>query len=95
LDDLKKTQETFINSLQAANMGIAGKRGMTLKHQQVASLCLSPGMTNNYLALVVIFNKKFSIISWSGQDNIKYPTCSNTRSSLAAIFLNISIIKVK
>jgi hypothetical protein len=59
-------------------MGIASKRGWTLRLQQFASLYFSPGWTNIYLALVVIFNKMFSISICSGQDIIKYPACSNT-----------------
>jgi hypothetical protein len=33
------------------------RRGRTLKLQRFASLYFAPGLTNNYLALVVIFNK--------------------------------------
>jgi len=62
----------------AANIGIASKRGGTLKLQQFASLYFSSGWTNTYLALVVIFNKIFSVSICSGQDSIKYPACCNT-----------------
>jgi hypothetical protein len=56
------------------------KRGWTFKHQKFASLYFSSGLTNNYLALVVIFNKIISISSCSGLDVIKYPACGNTRA---------------
>jgi len=59
-------------------MGIASKRGRTLKLEQFASLYIGSGWTNNHLTLVVIFNKIFSISNCSGQDIIKYPACSNT-----------------
>jgi hypothetical protein len=68
------------DELPAANKSIAGKRGWTLKHQQFASLCFSSGLTNTYLALVVIFNFLSVFSSSSGLDIIKYPACSNTRS---------------
>jgi hypothetical protein len=59
-------QETLL--AHAINKNIAGKWGWTLKHRQFASLYFGSGLTNNYLALVVIFNKIFSISSCSGQD---------------------------
>jgi hypothetical protein len=52
-------------------------------HLQFASLCFISGLSNIYLALVVIFNKIISIISCFGQDVIKYPACSNTRLLVA------------
>jgi hypothetical protein len=65
-------------------MSIASKRGRTFKLQQfltsqlfsgrvIASLYLCPGLTNIYLALVVIFNKIFPIGICSGQGIINIP----------------------
>jgi LytS/YehU family sensor histidine kinase len=49
-----------------------------MKHQQFAQLFFGSGVTNNYLALVVIFSKIFTINSWSGWTFNEYPAIANT-----------------